>query len=90
MICSLVSITFGNPQLGKQNKIYKTLEYWSRDMLNFNFLEKDLGIVSLPHFVYDFSRKVFLMLYSINGPNFIARLRSLLEILVNMCIAIVS
>ena len=35
-------------------------------MLNLDFLEKDLGIVPSPHFVYDFSRKVFLMLYSIN------------------------
>ena len=31
-------------------------------MLNFDFLEKVLGITSLPHFVYDFSRKMFLML----------------------------
>ena len=30
-------------------------------MLNFDFLEKGVGIVSLPHFVYDFSRKMFLM-----------------------------
>ena len=35
-------------------------------MLNFDFLEKGLGVVSLPHFVYDFSRKIILMLYSIN------------------------
>ena len=35
-------------------------------MLNFDFLEKGLGIVSLPYFVYDFSREIFLMLYSIN------------------------
>ena len=35
-------------------------------MLNFDFLKKSLGIVSLPHFVYDFSGKMFLMLYSIN------------------------
>ena len=41
------------------------------------------------HFVYDFSTKVFLMLYSINLPNFIAWLPLLLEILDNMCIAIV-
>ena len=40
-------------------------------MLNFDFLEKDPGKVSPPHFVYDFSRKMFLMLYSINRPNFI-------------------
>ena len=35
-------------------------------MLNFDLLEKDLGIVSLPDFAHDFSRKMFLMLYSIN------------------------
>ena len=54
-------------------------------MLNFNFLEKGLGTVSLPHFMYDFSRKVFLVLYSIIWPNFNAWLPLLLEILVNMC-----
>ena len=90
MVCNLVSINFDSPQLCKQlNKIYKTLEYWSKDMPNFGFLEKSLGIISLPHFVYDFSKKMFLMLYSINWPNFIAWLPLLLEILVNMCIAIV-
>ena len=41
-------------------------------MLNFDFLEKDLRIASLPHFVYDILRKMFLMLYSINCPNLIA------------------
>ena len=35
-------------------------------MLNFDFLEKGLEIVSPPYFVYDFSRKVFLKLYSNN------------------------
>ena len=35
-------------------------------MHNFDSLEKGLGIVSLPHFVYDFSRNISLMLYSIN------------------------
>ena len=35
-------------------------------MLNFDFSEKGLGLVSPPHFVYDFSRKMFLMLHSIN------------------------
>ena len=59
MFCRLVSITSDSTQLGKQNKIYKTLEYWSRDTLNFDFLEKGLGLVSLQHFVYDFSRKCF-------------------------------
>ena len=57
-------------------------------MLNFGFLDKGLGIVSLAHFVYDFSTKMFL-LYSINLPNFIAWFPLLLEILGNMCIEIV-
>ena len=35
-------------------------------MLNFDFLEKGLGIVSLPHFEKDISRKMVLMLYSTN------------------------
>ena len=44
-----------------ENNLYKTLGYWSRDMLNFNFSEKGLWLVSLPDSVYDFSRKMFLM-----------------------------
>ena len=36
------------------NKLYKTLDNWSRDTLNFDFSEKGLGLVSLPHIVYDF------------------------------------
>ena len=35
-------------------------------MLNFDFLDKDLGRVSPAHFVYDFSTKLFLILYSVN------------------------
>ena len=35
----------------------KILGYWSRDMLDFHFLEKGMGIVSPLHFVYDFSKK---------------------------------
>ena len=31
-------------------------------MLNFDFLEKGLGVAFPLHFVYDFSRKIFLML----------------------------
>ena len=57
-------------------------------MLNLDFLDKGLGIISLAHFVYDFSTKIFLMLYS-NRPNFIAWLSLLLGILGNMCIGIV-
>ena len=58
-------------------------------MFKFDCLEKSLGIVSPPHFVYYFSRKMFLVLHSINWPNFIAWLPLLREILGNISIAIV-
>ena len=70
MICSLGSTV-------------STLHYWSIDMLNFDFLEKGLTVCS-PHFVHDFSRKMFLIFYSVNWPNLIAWLRLILQ---NMCIA---
>ena len=59
--------------------IHRYAQFW--------FLEKGLGIVFPPFFVYDFSRKMLLILYSINCPNFIPWLPVLLEILDNMCIA---
>ena len=59
-------------------------DYCSREMLDLNFSEKGLGLVYPPHFVYNFSRKTFLMLHSINWPNFIVWLRSILEILDNI------
>ena len=64
-----------------KNKLYKALGFWSRHMLNFDFLKKDLWIVSPPHFVYDFSRKKFFMLYFINWPSLIVWLALLLTIL---------
>ena len=73
----------------KKDKLFKASDYWSRYMLNFDFVEKGLGIVSPLHLVYDSSRKMFLVLYSINRPNFIVWLPLILEILVNMRIAIV-
>ena len=89
MVCSLVSMYFDSTKLGIQsNKMHKTLEHWSRDMLHFDYLEKDLGTLFPPHFVYNFSRKVFLMLYSINWLNFIVWLALILEMLGNMCITI--
>ena len=58
-------------------------------MRNINFSEKGLGLISPSYLVYDFSRKNFLMLHSINWSNFIVCLTLLLEILGNMCIEIV-
>ena len=54
---------------------------------NFHFLEEGLGLVFPLHFVYNFSRKMFLMLYSINLPDLIVWLSLFLEILSYMCIA---
>ena len=85
VVCSLVSIyliAFNFPY--NKNKLFKT-NYWSRDMLNFNFSEKGLWLVSPLHFVYDFSRRMFLLLHSINWPNFIVWLLLLFETLGNMC-----
>ena len=72
-----------------KNKLYKTLDYWSRDRLNFDFLKKGLSTVYPSYFVYDCSRKLFLMLHSINWPHVIFWLHLLLEILHSMCNAIV-
>ena len=55
----------------------------------FKFFWKGSGLVSPPDFVYDFSRKRFLMLHSINWPNFIVWLPLLPEILGNICSTIV-
>ena len=58
-------------------------------MLSFDFLKKGLGLASPPHCVYDFARKIFLMIYSINWQTFIVWLPLLLEILGNLCIVII-
>ena len=41
-----------------KNKLHKNLGYCFRDMLNFKFSKKGLGVVSPQHFVYNFSRKI--------------------------------
>ena len=53
-------------------------------MLNFNFSQKGLWLVSPPHVMHDISRKMFFMLHSINWSNFIVWLILLLEVLGNM------
>ena len=58
-------------------------------MLKFGFSENGLGIVSPSHIAYDLSRKMFLTLYSINGPNFTVSLPLPLAIFGNMHIVIV-
>ena len=41
------------------NKLHKTLDYWSRDVLNFNFPVKGLGLVYLTHICMVFQEKCF-------------------------------
>ena len=66
-MCGLVSISLVAHNLAyNENKLDKNSSYLSRDMLNFDFLEKGLGIASLSYFVYDLPRKMFLTSYSIS------------------------
>ena len=53
-------------------------------MVNFNFSGKGLGLASPPHFVYDFSFMIYILL-----TDQIILLLLLLKILENMCITIV-
>ena len=73
MVCSLVLISSDSGKLGTQKKqIDNTIDYFSRDMSNFDFLGKGVGIGFPAHFAYYFSRKMFIMLYFIIWLNFIA------------------
>ena len=51
--------------------------------------KRSLELVSLPHFLSGFWRKIFLMLHFICWPNFIAWLSLVLDILGNICITII-
>ena len=55
----------------------------------FKKTKRSLELASLPHFLHDFWRKIFLLLYSINGPNFIVWLPLLRGILGNLHTVIV-
>ena len=50
--------------------------------------KRGLGLVSLPHFLHNFWRIVFLLLHFTNWPNFIFWLPLLLEILGNTSVVI--
>ena len=65
------------------------LRWWSLAFPYIKFSkEKGMELVPLPHFLHYFWIKIFLMLYFITWPNFIAWLSLLLEILDNICTAI--
>ena len=54
----------------------------------FQKTKSGLELVSLPYFLHNVWRKIFIMLYSMNWPNFIAWLPLFLKISGNMYIAI--
>ena len=61
-------------------------------MVNFDFLEKGLEVVSPPHFVYYFSKKkkCLMLYYALLTDQILFHGLSLpLEVFVNICIAIV-
>ena len=58
MVCSLVSIYVDSTQLGIQQKqTVKDLRLVTEICSSFIFLKKGTGIVSPPHFVYNFEKK---------------------------------
>ena len=60
MVSTLVSKHFVSRRLGHTTKASRmNFAVLIRDMLNFDFLEKVLGLVPPTYFVYDFSRKKF-------------------------------
>ena len=71
----LVLVYFSRPWLGHiklwNMKLYNISDYWSTDTLKFDFPWKGLRLASPQHSEYDFSRKIFFILYSINWPIFI-------------------
>ena len=57
----------GSPQLGHTVKTnYGTSDCSAIDILSFDFSEKGLRLVFLTHFAHEFSRKTFVILYSID------------------------
>ena len=87
MVCSLASkyywIALNLPY--NENKLHKTLYYWSRDMLNFYFWKRVWEWFLHLILYMIFQEKCF----SCYSSNFIIWLPLLLEILSNRCIAIV-
>ena len=71
VINTLILMYFGRPSRHAIKTNYNISDCWSRKTLYFNFSQKRLALAFLPHFVYGFSRKIFLMLYSFNWLNFI-------------------
>ena len=74
MVSTLILINFGIPQRGHTIKVNCVkLQIVDPEPCSISiFLGKGVGLVSPLYFLYDFSRKIFLVLYSTKGANFIA------------------
>ena len=85
VVFTLVLKYCDSPPLGHTiKKLYETRDCWSRGSILI-FLEKGWELVFPVDFMYDFSSKMFLMLYSITWPDLTFWLPVLFEILGNMC-----
>ena len=73
--------------ISTQCKLHITYFYLIRSF--FENTKKGLELVSLPIFLHDFREKQIILLHSTDWSNFIDWLRSLPDILGNMCLAIV-
>ena len=98
VIWSLVSIFFDSHELSIQWKqIVQNFRLFIQIYTDFKFFRKWSENICMiwvcmscnPHFMYDLSEKLFLMLYFINWLNAIVWLSLVLEILCNMYIKIV-
>ena len=75
----------------------RAIQYWKQaadhlllpHLKLFKKAKRGLKLVSLAHFLHEFWRKIFFLLYYIDWPNFIVWLLLLRKISGNMCIAIV-
>ena len=89
MFRTLVLIYFDRPPLRHTIK---------RSFITIQTVDLEIGSILISYkgsrptfylFVYNFSKKIFLILYSINRPNIIVWLPVLLKILDNICIVII-
>ena len=73
VVSTLVSIYFGNPRLDDTIKTnYWKIQTADLEIYSILIFNKRSVTISLPHFVYGFSRKIFPMICSINWRHFIA------------------
>ena len=66
VVSTLVLIYFGRPPLRHTIKKKEDISDCLSRKTNFYFSQKGLGLSSTPHFVFDFSGRTLLMIYSIN------------------------